>query len=188
MSWLTTLPPASMETPGISLVPRARGPMPERKSRLPTRLTCGNAPTGSGARELSKDSLMAPTLAARDRAHDEEWFCTLRHRLGQNSIGWLVGNIFFAREEANHRPALLRDVIANRSPQCRIICFQRVEHRALRDRAIDLQLHFVANFRQRAQVMRQDYADHASVCTSTDKTAGRSRTIGFQESPESGEQ
>jgi hypothetical protein len=28
---------------------------PKRKSKLPTRLACGNAPTSSGVRELSKD-------------------------------------------------------------------------------------------------------------------------------------
>src|SRR6266699_5918145 len=48
------LPVASRVTPGISLLPRVRGPIPERNRKLPTRLACGNAPTGSGARELSK--------------------------------------------------------------------------------------------------------------------------------------
>src|SRR5207253_11201912 len=52
------LPAASSVTPGISLRPRTRGPIPERNSRLPTRLACGKAPTGSGARELSKGWLM----------------------------------------------------------------------------------------------------------------------------------
>src|ERR1700736_3903266 len=33
--------------------------MPERKSKLPTRLACGNAPTGSGARELSNVLLIS---------------------------------------------------------------------------------------------------------------------------------
>src|SRR5438874_10349851 len=52
------LPAESNVTPGISLLLRTRGPIPERNSRLPTRFACGNAPTGSGARELSKDWLM----------------------------------------------------------------------------------------------------------------------------------
>src|SRR6266487_1127610 len=52
------LPTASSVTPGISLLPRIRGPMPERNRRSPTRLAWGNEPTGSGARELSKDLLM----------------------------------------------------------------------------------------------------------------------------------
>ena len=41
----------------------------------------------------------------------------------------------------------------------------------------------VAELRERAQVLRQRDADHRSVCTSTESTAGRSRTIGAQESP-----
>ena len=41
--------------------------------------------------------------------------------------------------------------------------------------------------RQRLQVLRQEHADHASACTSTDSTLGRSRTIGVQESPPSAE-
>src|SRR6476661_10852103 len=52
------VPLGSSVTPGISLLPRTRGPIPERKSKLPTRLACGNAPTGSGARELSNVSLI----------------------------------------------------------------------------------------------------------------------------------
>src|SRR5205809_5290707 len=61
------LPVASSVTPGISLLPRTRGPMPERKSKLPTRFACGNAPTGSGARGLSINLLifLGPRSAAR---------------------------------------------------------------------------------------------------------------------------
>src|SRR6185503_13141551 len=44
-----TLRSASRVTPGISLLPRTRGPIPERKRRLPTRLACGKAPSGAGA-------------------------------------------------------------------------------------------------------------------------------------------
>src|SRR5438045_7866852 len=52
------LPAESNVTPGISLLLRLRGPIPERNNRSPTRFACGNAPTGSGARELSKDLLI----------------------------------------------------------------------------------------------------------------------------------
>ena len=37
------------KSPGIASVPGSRGPMPERKSKLPTRRACGYAPTGLGA-------------------------------------------------------------------------------------------------------------------------------------------
>src|SRR5262250_1849123 len=52
------LPAESNVTPGISLLPRLRGPMPDRNNRFPTRFAWGNAPTGSGARVLSKVSLI----------------------------------------------------------------------------------------------------------------------------------
>src|ERR1700694_2846369 len=59
------LPDESSLTPGISLLPRTRGPIPERNRKLPTRFACGNAPTGSRARELSDVLLISSgTLTA----------------------------------------------------------------------------------------------------------------------------
>jgi hypothetical protein len=68
-----------------------------------------------------------------------------------------------ASEESQERTALLRDVIANRSSQHRIAGLERVEHRALRDRALDLQLYVAANMRQRSQVRREYDSNHGSV-------------------------
>ena len=65
--------------------------------------------------------------------------------------------------------------------------FERVEDRALRDSTLDLKFHFAADVRQRPQMWRQFDADHGSVCTSTESTAGRSRTMGAQLSPASAE-
>src|SRR5436190_19865497 len=61
------LPVASRVTPGISLLPRTRGPMPERNRKFPTRFACGNAPTGSGASGLAINLLifLDPRSAAR---------------------------------------------------------------------------------------------------------------------------
>jgi hypothetical protein len=39
--------------------------------------------------------------------------------------------------------------------------------------------------RERPQMRRKHHADHHSVCTSTESTAGRSRTMGAQVSPAS---
>src|SRR2546423_7624696 len=72
------LPAASSLTPGISLLPRLRGPIPERKSKLPTRLACGNAPTGSGARELSNVLLI---LFQRNRSILNDQGCTTLERV-----------------------------------------------------------------------------------------------------------
>jgi hypothetical protein len=55
-------PEESSLTPGISLLPRTRGPIPDRNNNPPTRFACGNAPTGSGARSLLKVSLISYLL------------------------------------------------------------------------------------------------------------------------------
>ena len=53
---------------------------------------------------------------------------------------------------------------------------------------IDANGHFPAlEVSQRSQVRGKDNANHGSVCTSTETTAGRSRTIGDQVFPASGE-
>jgi hypothetical protein len=98
-----------------------------------------------------------------------------------------MGQIFFAGEEAQERPALLRDLIANSAAQHGIAGFQRVQHRALRHWSFDFNLHLNVDVRQSSQMLRQCDSDHVNVCTSTESTAGKSRTIGAQLSPASAE-
>src|SRR6516165_6796416 len=64
MSWSTTLPWASRVTPGMSLLPFTRGPIPERKRRFPTRRAWGKDPTGAAARcEITRSDMgSAPFL------------------------------------------------------------------------------------------------------------------------------
>jgi len=95
--------------------------------------------------------------------------------------------IFLAGEESQKRPPLLRNLIANRPAQHGISGLKRIKHRALRDRTSDLKLNFAAGVSQRSQMLREYHADHGSVCTSTESTAGKSRTIGAQLSPASAE-
>src|SRR6202008_2962543 len=52
---------------------------------------------------------------------------------------------------------------------------------------LDGQRHLAVHPRERPEVGRQDHPDHVSDWTSTDRTAGRSRTIGIQLSPPSAE-
>jgi hypothetical protein len=66
-----------------------------------------------------------------------------------------------------------------------VTLFQCVEHRTLCGRPRDLERDLAVDARQLAQMRRQHDPDHASVCTSTERTAGRSRTIGAQVSPAS---
>ncbi len=98
-----------------------------------------------------------------------------------------MGKIFLAGKESQEGPALLCVVIANSAAQHGIARLERLEHRALRDHTLDLKLHFAPYVRQRPKVLRKFDSNHGSVCTSTDSTAGRSRTIGFQLSPASAE-
>ena len=93
--------------------------------------------------------------------------------------------VFLAGKEAQEGTTLLRDMVPNRPQQHRISRFQRIQHGSLRDWLQNLQTYFAADVRQRAQVRRQHNPDHASVCTSTDNTAGRSCTMAFQLSPAS---
>src|SRR5438046_8272477 len=88
-------------------------------------------------------------------------------------------------KEPHHRPPKLRNVVADRSAQHWMIRFDRVEHRTLGDGTLHLEFHFAINTRERAQMRWKDDTNHGNACTSTDKTAGRSRTIGFQLSPAS---
>ena len=89
-----------------------------------------------------------------------------------------------AKNRTNGRRCL-RDVVADRPAQHRIAGLERVEDRALRDRALDLELHLAVDARQRPQMRREHDSDHGSVWTSTESTAGRSRTMGAQLSPAS---
>src|SRR6516164_6756964 len=95
--------------------------------------------------------------------------------------------ILLAGEEPQEWPPLLRDLVANRPAKHRIVCFDRVEDRALSHRALDFELHLGTDMRQGPQMLRQDDPDHVRVCTSTESTAGRSLTMGSQLSPASGD-
>ena len=99
------------------------------------------------ARRLTTDE---PALPSSNSSNHEERFLPGRDGVGQRRIGRLVRQIFLAGEETQKRPALSRDVIANRPAQHRIAGLKRVEHRALRDRTFDFELHLAADVRQRS--------------------------------------
>jgi hypothetical protein len=78
-------------------------------------------------------------------------------------------------------------MVAHRPPQHGISRFKRVEYGPLSHGSINVELYVAIDACQRPQMRRQNNANHGSVCTSTESTAGRSRTIGFQLSPASGD-
>ncbi len=125
------------------------------------------------------------SLAAGYGSHDEERLGPGRDCVGQRGIRRFVGQIPLAGEEPHERSALLRDVVADRPAQHRIPGLERVEDRALRDLTLDVERYLAMDVCQRPQMSWEHNTDHGSVWTSTDNTAGRSRTIGAQLFPAS---
>jgi len=124
--------------------------------------------------------------AACHRTDDEEGLDPRGHVVGQWGVGWFVRQIFFVGEEPHEGSALLV-VRSDRAPEHRVRRLQRVQQRALGCRRADVELHLPRYVREHLQVGGQHDADHGNVCTSTDSTAGRSRTIDVQLSPASAE-
>src|SRR6266705_599339 len=120
-----------------------------------------------------------------NRPDDEKRLRPRRDRVGERGIRRLVRQVPLARKEPQKRPAPLGDVIADRAAQHGIAGLERVQHRAPRDPARNVELHLAFDLRQRPQVRGEHHANHHSVWTSTDSTAGRSRTMGAQLSPAS---
>ena len=129
------------------------------------------------------------TLSPGNRSDNQKRFRPRCDGVRQRYIRLFVGPVFRTGEETQERAALLRDVIADRAAQNRISGFERVEDRAYCHPALHVDLHFAADSRQRPQMRGKLDADrcgrHGNVWTSTETTAGRSRTIGAQESPAS---
>src|SRR5215469_421331 len=86
-------------------------------------------------------------LTTGDRADDQQGLLSRQHGFRQRSVGRLVCQILLASKESQESTALLGRVIADRTLQHRIRGFDGVEHRALRNRALDLNFYFVSDMR-----------------------------------------
>ena len=91
--------------------------------------------------------------------------------------------VFLAGEEADERPPTAAVLISNGATEHGVPGLERVEHGSLRDLTSYIQPDLALNTGEPAQVRGEDDPDHDSVWTSTDSTAGRSRTIGAHVSP-----
>src|SRR5262245_54755602 len=102
-------------------------------------------------------------------------------------------------------------MISDRAAQHRIRGFDRLQHRPLRDLSADVHFYLARNPRERLEMIRQLHANHhhspvgsakvvaldrsakplgerhANVCTSTERTGGRSWTMAVHVSPASAE-
>jgi hypothetical protein len=74
-----------------------------------------------------------------------------------------MGQIFLAGKEAQERPPLLRDLVADCTAQHRIAGLKRVEDRPLRNLAANFELHLAVNLRQRSQMLRENDSNHVSL-------------------------
>jgi len=143
-------------------------------------------------------------LPTGDGPNDDERFLAGRNSFWDRSIRRFLGKILLAGKETQEGPSQVCDVVADGPPEHRIRGFELVKDRALGDRTLDLEYELAADTRQISK-MEWEYdsdhgplppsrkakptlsAIHASVWTSTESTAGRSRTIGAQLSPPSGD-
>ena len=96
-----------------------------------------------------------------------------------------MGKVLAAGKEPQKGLTLLRNVITNRAAQHRVTGLERVDDRTLCDQTLNVELHLAADARESTKVWRKLNSDHGSVWTSTESTAGKSRTMGPHESPAS---
>ncbi len=130
---------------------------------------------------------MQKYLTAGHRAHDPQGLNAGLNLLGQRSFRRLERPIFSASKETDERAALLRNLIPDGPTQHRVVVFDGVQHRADGWRSFHIQLDLAVDVGQPPQVGGEHDPDQGSTWASTDNTAGRSRTIGSQLSPESEE-
>ena len=130
-----------------------------------------------------------PVAGARALARsEEERLVTLGDPVRQWRVRLLVGQVLLAGVEPHERPALGRGPVPDGAQQHRELRLDGVEHRPLGHCTGHVHPDLALHLGHRPQVRRQHHPHrvaHGSVCTSTDRTAGRSRTIGVHESPES---
>src|ERR1017187_4228329 len=81
--------------------------------------------------------LRCQLLASGNCSQDDKWFHPRGHYFRQGGVRPFMGEILLAGEETQERPALLCNLIADRTAQHGIPSLQGVENRALCDRAID---------------------------------------------------
>ncbi len=96
--------------------------------------------------------------------------------------------VLLAGEEAEEGATLEGGVVPDGAAEVGVTGFEGVEGLTKGDGGWDFELDFVGSgLGEGAQMRGELDADHARVWTSTERTAGRSRTMADQESPEFGE-
>src|SRR5579863_2582297 len=92
-----------------------------------------------------------------------------------------MGQIFLAGEEAQERPALLRDVVADCPAQHWIAGLERIENRTLGDGRLDCEFDLAGDVRQGSQMWREYNADRHGCRLPPGSGALRDSSDGIQE-------
>src|SRR6202023_2593610 len=121
----------------------------------------------------------------RNGSDNQKWLNARNYCVRQRRVHRIVRQIFTTRKKSQKWSSLLRNMFANRPAQHRESRPQCVQHRTPRHGTLHFKLHFAVKRRECPQMRGHHHSNHANVCTSTESTAGRSRTIGFQLSPAS---
>src|SRR5439155_986368 len=124
-----------------------------------SRENCRLRPCALTAGRDSRSSCIRAS-AAGHRPYDQKGFPPRRDRVREGSVRRLVGEILLAGKEPYQWTPLLRGGITDRPAQHWILCLQRVEDRALRRRALNLERHLSADARQRPKMLRKHDVDH----------------------------
>ena len=96
-----------------------------------------------------------------------------------------MGEVLLAGEEPDERPSPARGRVTEGAAQRGVGGFEGVDDASLGGRPAHLELHLPTGASQVSQVVGEQDSDHGSVCTSTDRTRGRSRTMAVHDFPES---
>ena len=126
-------------------------------------------------------------LAASHGPHYPKRLRTPCDGSGQRGVERLVGQILTTGEKPDKRSPLFGGKVTDSAAQHRVGRFQGVQDCAPGNGSFDLKFHFTVDASQGAKVCREHNPDHGKTCASTESTAGRSRTMAVQLSPESTE-
>src|SRR5690242_7296534 len=88
-----------------------------------------------------------PSLAAGHGTDHQKWLRAGSDGARQWRVRWVMRQVLLTRKEPDKWSALVRPFITHGAAQHRIALLERIEDRALRHRAVELQLNFTAHVR-----------------------------------------
>src|SRR2546430_1879340 len=124
-------------------------------------------------------------LTAGHCPDDQERLFAGGHSLGQWTVGRVERQVLLAGEEPHQSAPLSSDLVPDRAAKHRVAGLEGIEHRLRRRLSKDLELDLAFDLGEIPQMRRENDTNHFRVCTSTESTAGKSRTMGLQLSPAS---